>query len=41
MVTVQSKTTNSKSVAHLTKLFDTEFQFDYINGTAEITNKKT
>jgi hypothetical protein len=21
----------------LTKLFDTEFQFDYINGTAEIT----
>ena len=25
----------------LTKLFDTEFQFDYINGTAEITNKKT
>jgi hypothetical protein len=25
----------------LTKLFDTEFKFDYINGTAEITNKKT
>ena len=22
----------------LTKLFDTEFKFDYINGTAEITN---
>jgi hypothetical protein len=25
----------------MTKLFDTEFRFDYINGTAEITNKKT
>ena len=24
----------------LTKLFDTEFKFDYINGTAEITNMK-
>ena len=24
----------------LTKLFDTELKFDYINGTAEITNKK-
>ena len=25
----------------LTKLFDTELKMDYINGTAEITNKKT
>ncbi len=25
----------------LTKLFDTELKMDYINGPAEITNKKT